>query len=436
MPRLCLVALLFACSSLHGADAVRLAESAPAGTEYRVITEFTCTGELMLPVEKGKPPERVKMNGQSAIDYAERILKVDPKEADHKSLRVYEKINFRKTTGDRTDQITLRDPVRRLVMMKRGHAKVPFSPDGPLKWAEIEMLRTDFVVPALAGLLSDKDVAPGDTWLASETAIRELTDIDKVDTGKLECKFEKLVTVGPRRLAHVNFSGTLTGVNEDGPMRQTLRGKLLVDVGAKSISYLKIDGTQELLDEKAMPAGQIRGTFQMTRGIVTGQPALAEEKIAKLPLTPSEENTLLLVDGDPKGIRFIHPRRWHVGRATGRQITMDESGGAGLLMTIELPRNLPTTNEYLREALKELQSRGGKLTNRTSPKSITEGAECFTFDVEAGKESFTMAYFVIKQPFGGATIAARIPETGKADRIKEVEAIVRSFMVTQRPDGK
>ena len=83
MPRLVVIALLLVCSSLYGADAVRLVESAPAGAEYRVITEFTFTGELMLPVEKGKPPEKVKMNGQSSIDYAERILKVDPKEADH-----------------------------------------------------------------------------------------------------------------------------------------------------------------------------------------------------------------------------------------------------------------------------------------------------------------------------------------------------------------
>ncbi|WP_020469951.1 hypothetical protein [Zavarzinella formosa] len=436
MPRMVALVVALVGSSAWGADAVRLMESAPVGAEYRVITEFTFTGELTLPLEKGKPPERVKMSGRSAIDYAERILKVDPKEADHKSLRVYEKFDFRKTTGDRTDQGILRDPVRRLVMMKRGHAKVPFSPDGPLKWGEIEMLRTDFVVPALAGLLSDKDVNEGDTWTASETAVRELTDIDKVDSGKLECKLEKVETVGPRRVAHVSFSGTLSGVNEDGPMRQKLSGKLIVDVAAKRISYLKIDGTQDLLDEKGMQAGQIRGTFQMTRSGVTGHPALAEESIAKLELSPTEENTLLLVDGDPKGIKFIHPRRWHVGRATGRQITMDETGGAGLLMTIELPRNLPTTNDYLREALKELQTRGGKLVNRTSAKSLADGVDVFTFDVEAGKEQFTMAYFVIRQPFGGATIAARIPEAEKAARMKEVEAIVRSFTVTQRPDGK
>lgn len=421
---------------LTAADPVRLIESAPVDAEYRVITEFSFAGELMLPVEQGKPPQRVNTSGKSAIDYAEKILKVDPKEADHKSLRVYEKIDFSKTTGDRTDRLTLREPVRRVVMMKRGPTKVPFSPEGPLKWGEIEMLRTDFYVPALAGLLPEKEVNEGARWTATEAAIRELTDIEKVERGTLDCYLEKLESVGPRRVAHVTLSGTLTGVNEDGPTRQKLTGKIIMDVAAKCISYLKIDGVQDLLDEKGAPVGQIRGTFQMTRAAITGHAGLTPTAIAKLELSPSEENTQLLVDGDPAGIKFVHPRRWHVGRATGRQITMDESGGAGMLITLEAARTVPSVNDYLREALKELQTRGGKLTGRTLPTNLAPGVDQFSFDVRTDKEQFTMAYFVIKQPNGGATIAARIPESEKSARMKEVEAIVRSFTITQRLEVK
>ncbi len=436
MVRLSVLALTLVGSAAWGADAVRLVESAPAGTEYRVLAEVSVAGELSLPGEKGKPPERVKTSGKSAIEYAERVLKTDPKEADHKVLRVYDKMDFRKTTGDRTDQLALRDSVRRVVVLKRGPEKMTFSPDGPLKWGEIDMLRTDFVVPALAGLLPDKAVSEGDTWAAGPAAVRELTDIEKVDSGSLECTLEKLESVGPRRVAHVTFAGTLSGVNQDGPTRHQVAGKLIVDVAAKCISFLKIEGTEFLLDEKGAEGGHIRGTFQMTRAAVSGHPLLAEAAMAKLELAPAETNTMLLVDGDPKGLRFVHPRRWHVGRGTGRQITMDEAGGAGLLITVELPKGVPTTNEYLREAFKELQARGGRLVNRTSPAKLADGVEVFTFDVEAGKEAFTMAYFVVRQDLGGATFAAKIPAAEKAARMKEVEAIVRSFTVTQRLDGK
>src|SRR5262249_39314018 len=135
---------------------------------------------------------KIKITGKSVIDYAERILESDGKEADHKTLRVYEKIDFVKTAGDRTDEMTLRPAVRRLVVMKKGKDKVPFSPDGPLIWGEIEMLRTDFVIPALAGLLPENAVKPGDSWKAAAAAVAQLTDIDKVDKSEWTCTLDKV----------------------------------------------------------------------------------------------------------------------------------------------------------------------------------------------------------------------------------------------------
>src|SRR5262249_40064867 len=87
---------------------IRLVEKSPPGTEYRVVTESVISGELQAPVDKDKPPERIKIAGRSSIDYVERVLPADAKDADFKSLRVYETITFRKTAGDRTDEMTLR----------------------------------------------------------------------------------------------------------------------------------------------------------------------------------------------------------------------------------------------------------------------------------------------------------------------------------------
>src|SRR6188472_2510415 len=105
-------------------DAVRLTDRSGPGTEFRVITNSTISGELLTPVAKDKPPERIKIAGRSSIDYVERVLPVDAKDADFKGLRVYETIAFRKTAGDRTDEMTLRPAVRRLVFMKKGLHKV------------------------------------------------------------------------------------------------------------------------------------------------------------------------------------------------------------------------------------------------------------------------------------------------------------------------
>jgi hypothetical protein len=428
--------LLAAAAFAPADESVRLVDKSGPGSQFRVVTESTISGELLAPVAKDKPPERIKISGKSSIDYVERVLPVDAKDADFKSLRVYETIAFRKTAGDRTDATTLRPEVRRLVFMKKGPAKVPFSPDGPLLWGEIELLRTDMVVPALGGLLPDKPVAPGDTWKASTAAVTELTDLEKLDSGELICTLDRVIASGPRKVAQVSFAGTLTGVNEDGPTRQKLSGKLQVDLTAQCITFLKVDGEHDLLDADRKNAGRITGTFELTRTPAPRHPALAEAVINGLDLNPSAENTKLLYHTPEGGVRFVHPRNWRVVRTTGRQITLDESEGAGLLITLDTADGVPSAARYLREALKELHDRGAKVLDRTAPGRVADGVERFTIDAQFGTEKVLMVYFVVRQEKGAATLAARVPDRFRDVRLKELDGLVRSFAVVRRLDGK
>jgi hypothetical protein len=430
------ITLLAAAPFARADDPVRLVEKSPPGSEYHVVSQSVIRGELLAPVAKDKPPERIKIAGKSSIDYVERVLPVDARDADFKSLRVYETIAFRKTAGDRTDEMTLRPAVRRLVFMKKGLHKVPFSPDGPLLWAEIDLLRTDIVVPALAGLLPERAVAPGDTWKASTAAVAELTDLEKVDTGELVCTFDKLIANGPRTIAQVSFTGTMTGVNEDGPTRQRLSGKLQFDLTAQRITYLKVEGKHDLLDADGKDAGRITGTFELTRLAATGHPALAEAAVKGLDLNPSPENTKLLYHTPEAGVRFVHPRNWRVVRTTGRQITVDETEGSGLLVTLDTADGVPSAARYLREALKELQERGAKVLDRSAPERLADGIDSFTIDAEFGKEKVVMAYFIVRQEKGAATLAARVPDRFRDVRLKELDGLVRSFVVVRRLDEK
>ena len=417
-------------------DALRLVERGSAGSTYRVTSNSTISGELVTPAEKDKPTSKIKIAGKSTVDYAERILDVESREADYKTLRVYQKFDFQKIAGDRIDELSLRPSVRRLVLMKKGHDKVPFSPDGPLMWGEIDMLRTDFIVTALAGLLPEKPVKPGDSWNATAAAVLELTDFDKIDEGKLTCTLKSVEALGPRKVAHVHFTGTLKGVNEDGPTRQTVSGRLQVDVTGQYISFLRIEGEHFLLDGDGKEAGRIAGTFELTRQPVTGLVVLADAAVKDLNLKPSEENTRLLYDSEDTGVRFVHSRNWRVVRTTGRQITLDETDGAGLLITLDTAAALPDAARFLREGIKEMQERGAKLTNRTGPDRLADGVDRFTLDADIGKEKVTMDYMVIRQDKGGATFAARLPAAQRKARMKELEGLARSFVVTRRLDGK
>lgn len=435
--RVLTVVTLLAATGFSAADEpVRPVDKSAPGSEFRVVTNSTISGELLTPVAKDRPPAKIGIAGRSSIDYVERTLPVDAKDADFKSLRVYETIAFRKTAGDRTDEMTLRPAVRRLVFMKKGPHKVPFSPDGPLLWAEIDLLRTDIVVPALAGLLPDKSVTVGDTWKASDAAVEELTDLEKVEKGELTCKLDQVIVSGPRKVAQVVFSGTLTGVNEDGPTRQKLAGRVQVDLAAECITFLRVDGEHFLLDADGKEAGRIAGTFELTRTRIVGHPTLAEPAVKELDLNPSPENTKLLHHTAESGVRFVHPRNWRVVRTSGRQITLDETDGAGLLVTLDTAGGVPTAARYLREALKELQERGAKVLDRKGPERLADGIDRFTVDADFGKDKVVMVYFIVRQEKGAATLAARVPDRHREARLKELDGLVRSFLVTRRLDGK
>src|SRR5205823_7097375 len=129
-----------------------------------VSSRVDLSGQLTLPPEDGPgKPQTVEVRGRGAIEYDERVL--DPGAGDRpapKALRLYRRVELERTVGGQADEATLRPSVRRLVVLRHGHREVPFSPDGPLTWAEIHLVSTDVYTPALAALLPDRPVAPGD----------------------------------------------------------------------------------------------------------------------------------------------------------------------------------------------------------------------------------------------------------------------------------
>jgi len=128
-------ALLFL-SSVSRATAdepLRLQETFAAGQQFRVYSRMKGNSTLSLPPEKdAKSPQSLTKEDESAIDYVERVLENDADGLPNRMLRVYDRIDFRRTVGKEEMKNTVRESVRRLVVKRDAHFKVPFSPDGPL----------------------------------------------------------------------------------------------------------------------------------------------------------------------------------------------------------------------------------------------------------------------------------------------------------------
>jgi hypothetical protein len=415
-------------------EAVRLREQFPAGYQYRVSTRVELFGSLSLPPEKGQAPKSLAVTGSSAIDYDERVLAAGSAGEVTKTARIYRRVDLDRKVGDRPQQNTLRPAVRRLVVLRYKQMEVPFSPDGPLTWGEIDLVRTDVFTPALAGLLPDRAVAPGDRWTAADPAIQELTDMERIEDGKVECKLEQLTTLAQRRLARVAFAGTVRGVNEDGPNRQQLDGYFFFDLESNHLSYLYLKGVSALLDKDGKVLGSVEGRFVLTRQAHQRSADLTDEALRGVTLEPDADNTLLLYEHADLGVRFLYPRRWRVAGVRGRQVALDESAGSGLLLTLEPRERVPTGAQFQAETRDWLRQQKAKVLRTGEPRHVQgppRDLEHFDVEAELMGQRVVLDYYVFRQAPGGATLAARLLTNDLANLQKEVERIARSVTVTR-----
>ncbi len=430
----CFVSIAGRSTSFAG-EVVAIHETLRPGYQYHISVRVELSGNLTLPPEKGKQAQPLAMNGASAIEYDERVASLVSGEVE-KTVRIYRRVDLQRTVGGRPQQSTLRPSVRRLVLLRLDQVEVPFSPDGPLTWGEIDLVRTDVFTPALVGLLPQRPVPIGASWNANEGAVRELTDFERIEDGKLACHLREITAHNLRRLARIDFTGSVTGVSEDGPGRQHLDGYCFFDLESNHLSYVYLKGTHILLGSDGKESGRIEGRFVLTRQAHTQSPDLSDRALQGLELTPNEHNTLLLYEHPDLGVRFLHPRRWKVAGVRGRQVAVDEANGSGLLLTLESRERVPTAAQFLAESRSYLQQHKVKILREVAPQRLQQSPnelDRFAFETEMSPSPAWLDYFVLRQAQGGATVAARLQRSDLDALRKEVAAIARSVVVNKAP---
>lgn len=445
MPHIRLLGLLLAVAAgvgmptpAHAQEVVTLSERFAVNHTYRVDVRVQLQGKLAVPQGKDKAAQVLPIVGGSRLNYDERVL--DPDAADdQKTVRAYRDIDFRRSVGGVNQDAGIRPSVRRMVILRSGGKRAPFSPDGPLTWGEIDVVRTDVFAPVVVpGLLPPAPVRAGQTWKASAAAVAELTNMEQVEEGGLTVEFQGVVALEGKRVARLRVSGTVRGVNEDGPNRQKLEGTAYFDLGAGMLTHLSVKGSHELLDgTTGQTTGSIDGHFVMTRTpAVALAPDLSDASLRGLGLKPDGENTLLLYDDPRLGLRFLYPRGWRVGAVQGKQLTLDHARhGGGILVTVEPAAKVPTAEAYLKETTAFLEKEKARVAVAQRPERVRAEPitlDRFALDVLFGTEPARVEYAVLKQTDGGATVSARLPAAAAGVLAPDVERVVRSMSVTRR----
>lgn len=420
-------------AELRADDSYTLAEKFDPGTTTRVEQKTELSGRLSIPRD-GKI-ETVTLVGSGSVAYDERVLSAD--EADtQKVVRQYRTFEVRRNVGGRDQSADLRPAVRRLVVLRSSKGKSPFSPDGPLLWSEIDAVRTDTFVPVLVpALLPAKAVSVGDTWPVAADAVGELTDLEKVSAGGFTMKLVGVVTINGRRQARLSLTGSIRGIDDNGPCKHSLDGTAYFDLAENRLAYLSLKGTHELLDGSGKTTGTIEGRFTITRTALDSVKELSDAALKGVELKPTPENSALLYDNPELGIRFHHSRRWRVGAVQGRQVTLDGPNGAGILLTVETAKSLPGAAEFQRESTTFLQKSARNVVVAQKATRIAENPalDRFAMTATANDEKIRMEYAVVTNSEGaGATFAARLPDSDATELGKDVDRILKTLAVGKK----
>jgi hypothetical protein len=422
------VALLILAQPLPGEALVE--ERLQVGQGWKVKSRSEIGGTLHLPAPGGKSTRSLLVTGESALEYEEAILALSgtgDMAGVARTLRLYKRADLKRKMGDQDQSSGIRPAVRKVVLVRQGSQEVPFSPDGPLTLNEIEMVRTDLFTPALAGLLPGRVVTPGATWEAKPDAVRELTDMLRVDEGKLECTLAEFQNIQNQQVARIRFEGKVVGANQDGPCKQEIEGQAYFDLNGKYLAYLSLNGKHTLPGGQGYPASTLQGRFVLTREKLEGPGELGAVQPNDTRYEPGEDNTLL-VEELPT-LRLEYPRRWKYIQGGARQITLDGADGSGLLITLEPAGRVPSPVQYQLESRAFLERGGHRIVGGEQAQMLSSEISRFTLEAEKDGKRIHLEYYVRNTQLGGILLAARFPGDYRNAR-PDLERLIRRSTLT------
>ena len=177
----------------------------------------------------------------------------------------------------------------------------------------------------------------------------------------------------------------------------------------------------------------------MTRSASKEFEDISDAQLTGKDLQPNPENSLLLYDNADLGLKFLYPRRWRVGGVKGRQLTLDESKGGGILLTIEATDRLSTAEKYQDEVKGFLAKQQAKISPILAPVRTAEKpnrVDRFGIDAEFKTGKTRLEYAVCSGPHGGVLVAARLPAEDAVELKLDLERILKQLEVTKTVGDK
>src|SRR4029077_10232980 len=116
-----------------------------------------------------------------------------------------------------------------------------FSPSGPLKYGEVDLLRIPCDSLAALALLPVSAVELGETWKAADWSLPLLTGVESVEKGSVTCKLES----ANANEARIRVSGEVSGATTGAAATVRLDGRVIYDREQSLISRMELTQSEK-----------------------------------------------------------------------------------------------------------------------------------------------------------------------------------------------
>lgn len=289
------------------AQSASLTEPIAAGDCFAVQIDMKLSGQMRLI--KGSDPVTLSLEAKASHELRERVLNLTATGQVERSARIYDKAAATITVGTDKTEKTLRPEHKLIVAHRLRDGLLAYCPTAALSRSELDVTSDHFDLLSLVGLLPGKEVAVGDTWKLSNSAVQGLCNFEGLTEQTLTCKLES-VNDG---LAVFSVTGTANGIDMGALAKLTIEARGQFDLKNKRLVQLEWVQKDEREAGPVSPATTVETRTSVKRQPIEPPSELSDAALVSVPDKEPKPSQTQLEHRDPKGrFELNYAREWQI----------------------------------------------------------------------------------------------------------------------------
>lgn len=290
------------------AEKIELTESATDQRPFRITVHMDLEGQVQTAIGDAKAAS-MKLAGSANLKFHERrLVSLGRDAAGFRGLRFYDQAELVSEVADRKTEASLRANMRHIVAEGQVEGLRLYSPNGPLTYEEIELLRPPVDSLTALSLLPADRVEVGEKWEVPRWSYQFLTGLEAIEKGNVTCTLLSI----DNQLCKVTFTGEVVGGTLGASTQIALQGHFLYDLKERCLTEIELNQTENRAIGAASPGLKVTAKATLKRHPIESLDALNEAMISAVPRVPDRGLLLLLLDSTEWGAKIYHDRQWHL----------------------------------------------------------------------------------------------------------------------------